>query len=207
MIDLYQITAAIIIVATIYLIYYCWKYSLYNVSRVKSTVDGEYYYISRAHPNRQEAADFMADIAQTIHKMIKHLKENIHENHPYYEKTQFLLSNYNPDVLIESSPHNIRKYTSYLENKGQRFAICLRKRNKRTNFEERNLTIFVILHEISHAFSLDYGHNKEFWRNFRFMLQEAVKIGIYQPVDYSKQNSLYCGLLLSSNPMYATDLD
>jgi len=205
--DLYQISAAIIIIATIYLIYYCWKYSLYNVSRVKSTVDGEYYYINRSHPNRQEAADFMADIAQTIHTMIKHLKENIHEGHPFYEKTQFLLSNYNPDVLIESSPHNIRKFTSYLENKGERFAICLRRRTRRATFEERNLTIFVILHEISHAFSFNYGHDKEFWRNFRFMLQEAVKIGIYHAEDYSKTPKVYCGLAISSNPLYATDLD
>ena len=32
---------------------------------------------------------------------------------------------------------------------------------------------------------------KEFWDNFKFILQNAVKIKIYNPVDYKKENQNY----------------
>ena len=31
-------------------------------------------------------------------------------------------------------------------------------------------------------------HTEEFWKNFKFLLEEAVGIGIYKPVDYKKNN-------------------
>ena len=28
------------------------------------------------------------------------------------------------------------------------------------------------------------GHKKDFWENFKFLLKNAVTMGIYKPVDY-----------------------
>ena len=46
------------------------------------------------------------------------------------------------------------------------------------------------------------GHNTEFWNNFKFLLDHAVKIGIYKPVDYKKKNVSYCSMELTDNPYY-----
>ena len=39
--------------------------------------------------------------------------------------------------------------------------------------------------------------------NFRFLLREAVAMGYYNPVDYSKNPFLYCGKVrVTNNPYY-----
>ena len=46
------------------------------------------------------------------------------------------------------------------------------------------------------------GHTKEFWQNFKFLLKNAVKIGIYKPVDYKNKPKNYCGMKITDNPYY-----
>ena len=46
------------------------------------------------------------------------------------------------------------------------------------------------------------GHTKEFWQNFKFLLKDAVKMGIYKPVDYKKKPKSYCGMNITDNPYY-----
>ena len=46
------------------------------------------------------------------------------------------------------------------------------------------------------------GHTKEFWQNFKFLLKDAAKMGIYKPVDYKKKPKSYCGLNITDNPYY-----
>jgi hypothetical protein len=46
------------------------------------------------------------------------------------------------------------------------------------------------------------GHKQEFWKNFKFMLQEAEDAGVYSPEDYKKENKSYCGMVISDNPYY-----
>ncbi|HAF76958.1 MAG TPA: hypothetical protein DCG42_06505 [Maribacter sp.] len=62
--------------------------------------------------------------------------------------------------------------------------------------------MFVALHELAHIASKSIGHTKEFWDNFKFILQNAVKIKIYNPVDYKKENKNYCGMKITDNPLY-----
>ena len=65
-----------------------------------------------------------------------------------------------------------------------------------------NTIIFVAIHEIAHTMTKSIGHKEEFWKNFKFLLQEAVKIGIYKPVDYKKKNKHYCGMDITDNPYF-----
>jgi hypothetical protein len=46
------------------------------------------------------------------------------------------------------------------------------------------------------------GHVDEFWQNFKFLLQNAEKINIYQPIDYKTKPQSYCGMTISDNPYY-----
>ena len=43
------------------------------------------------------------------------------------------------------------------------------------------------------------GHKKEFWENFKFILKNAVSMGIYEPKDYKKPQK-YCGMTITDNP-------
>ena len=62
--------------------------------------------------------------------------------------------------------------------------------------------MFVALHEISHIATKSIGHKQEFWDNFKFILEEAVEIKIYKPVDYKKKPISYCSLNITDNPYF-----
>jgi hypothetical protein len=45
------------------------------------------------------------------------------------------------------------------------------------------------------------GHTQEFWTNFRRLLHDAVKIGIYSSVNYAQKPTPYCGMVISDSPI------
>ena len=61
--------------------------------------------------------------------------------------------------------------------------------------------MFVTIHELSHIMTEDTGHTTRFWANMKYLLEESSKIGIYNPVDYSKNPVMYCGTKINSTPM------
>ena len=46
------------------------------------------------------------------------------------------------------------------------------------------------------------GHTKEFGKTLSLLLKNAVKIGIYKPIDYKKNQKNYCGMKITDNPYY-----
>ena len=46
------------------------------------------------------------------------------------------------------------------------------------------------------------GHKQVFWQNFKYLLQNAYKAGIYDPIDYKKNPQQYCGMDINDNPYY-----
>jgi hypothetical protein len=116
-------------------------------------------------------------------------------------------SNYRPLNVRENVPSVFNKDTSYTINKGDVFSLCLRFVSDKDNFHDFNTIMFVALHELSHLFSETYGHNKEFWTNFKFILQQAIGINVYTPLNYKYNKTPYCGIMITYNPFYDTQLE
>lgn len=123
------------------------------------------------------------------------------------QRIEQLLQRYDENSIREISPLNPEGNTSYAENK-RRLVFCLRDRaaNVRGEHElvEENLLMFVNLHELAHIMNDRWGHGPEsnFWPLFKFLLQEAVKIGIYEPENYALRPRMYCGLEISHSPLF-----
>lgn len=124
------------------------------------------------------------------------------------ERVNQLIKNYESENISEISPLNSKGNTSYTENK-KHLVLCLRKKqadnNGLYNLHDINTMMFVVIHELAHMMNNGFGHTdgpRGFWALFRFMLENAVEAGIYIPVDYSKHPIVYCGLLLSYNPLF-----
>ena len=66
---------------------------------------------------------------------------------------------------------------------------------------DKNLIMFVIIHELAHLASDTYGHNEEFMRNFRFLLQNALDMGYYQYINFMRSPKEYCGMQITSSPL------
>ena len=93
--------------------------------------------------------------------------------------------------------------TSYSENKGQKIVVCLRDKTKAPHYPiiEENTIMFVMLHEMAHLMTETIGHTAEFWANFKRILHDGVKVGIYSPVNYARQPTPYCGMTITDSPI------
>ena len=176
-----------------------------DVIRVKSTLDGEVYLV-RKLPNPEEAANLLAGYKQDIIKLSEKLKDKYIDNadkksEDYaYRKNgvERLLNNFKVNIS-ESDPYHI--YKSYMINKGESLHLCLRHTQDRGyEFNDRNLVIFTICHELAHVCNITLQHPPEFWSWMQVLLVAAEEIGMYHPVDYSKYPKEYCGMTISSTP-------
>ena len=160
-----------------------------------SNVDGNTYCV-RERAKLELAADRLANVNVRMKKIIKHCNSKYkNENN-----VKRLVKGYNPKKIYEILPTS--KYTAYSENKGEKLAFCLDTEKTKGKLIDLNTLTFVALHELAHVATLSVGHTEEFWNNFKFLLQESKKIGIYDPVNYKKKPIRYCGMTIDDNPYY-----
>ena len=105
---------------------------------------------------------------------------------------------FDPDHITENIPGSM--YVAYSVNKGEELSICIREKDTE-KFLDSNTVLFVAIHELAHIMSESTGHTEEFWDNMKYLLEEASKQGIYNPVDYSKNPTDYCGTEINSTPL------
>jgi len=166
----------------------------FNLKCVVSTKDGKTYCV-RDTAKLQESANLLAEVTMKMKDMVAYMKQT----YPKDERVQRLVKNFNPKRVVETLPTS--EYTAYSENKGQKLAFCLREKKEEMKLIDLNTLTFVALHELTHLMTTSVGHHPDFWEAFKFMLENAVEIGLYEPVDYSKKPQEYCGMRISDNPL------
>jgi len=169
---------------------------VFNLRCIVSTVDGKKYCV-RERKNIQKASNLLARITEKI----EYLVENTGQRYPNRENVKRLVENFNPKTIKETLPTS--EYTAYSENKGEKLAFCLnKKKGDDDNLIDANTLMFVATHEIAHVMTKSVGHTEEFWNNFKFLLENAVELKLYTPVDYKKEPEGYCGMNITDNPYY-----
>jgi hypothetical protein len=163
---------------------------------VISTVDGNKYCV-RDRKQVDQAADLLASVVEKCKKLV----EYVFEKYPTQDNVLRLHEGFNPQKIMETLPTS--EHTAYSENKGEKLAFCLNKKNEDNSvLIDENTLMFVALHELSHIATKSIGHKSEFWENFRFLLTEAKAAGLHNPQDYKKSPQEYCGMKISDNPYY-----
>lgn len=170
---------------------------MFHLQCIVSTVDGNKYCV-RERKNMKKAANLLANTTEKMKSLVEHLSAT----YPNNETCILLKKNFNPKKIKEILPTS--EYTAYSENKGEKIAFCLNKDGKENvdNLIDQNTLMFVALHELSHLCTKSIGHTDEFWSNFKFILIEAQKVGIYNPVDYKNKETNYCGMPINDNPYF-----
>ena len=167
----------------------------FQLKCILSNVDGKSYCV-RERNKLQLVADLLAQITQNMKKLVKYLGEK----YPERENVKRLVKNFNPRKISETLPTS--KYTAYSENKGEKLAFCTTTTKKGNRLIDKNTLMFVALHELAHIATKSVGHTTEFWQNFKFLIENAKNINIYNPVDYKKAPKEYCGMTISDSPYY-----
>ena len=165
-----------------------------ELTYVKSTVDDRKYLV-RNLPDKQEAANLIATVRGNLVKLAQELKKK-NEGNIDIER---MINNFNPNNIVESEKNS--KYTSYSINKGEKTVYCMRSRDDKNELVKLNTMMFVALHELAHTMSKSIGHTKEFWDNFRILLRNAIKLKIYNRVNYNEKPVKYCGVDITDDPM------
>lgn len=164
-----------------------------NVTYVRSDVNAERYLV-RDDENKQAAADMLGSIWTDMCKLRDHLYKNKKQNKVMEKHIEQLNRRMQNSVISESDINSV--YTSYTVNKGEEIVFCIRSRanGTRGDIHDKNLLMYVAIHEMAHVGCPEEGHTPLFTRIFEFFASEAVKIGIYKYDDYYENPVEYCGM-------------
>ncbi len=173
------------------IVYFYLKKYYGEVEYVVSKIDGKRYLV-RKLPDSQKAADLLAELCANSATLIKHLVAKYPDN----SSAQRLYTNFDSNDISEGSPES--GYTSYSINKSS-IILCLRQKDVKNTFADKNVIRYVLYHELAHLMTESIGHTKEFWDNFKFLLEEAIEIGVYEKIDFNANPQPYCGIKVTSS--------
>ena len=188
----------LIIIITVFIlglsIYMYFENKSNDLVYVKSKLDNKDYLVQR-FPDSDKAAILISKTRHNLDKLVNYCYKK-------YKTAAIkrLKSKFNSDSIVEVGKGS--KYTSYSINKGEKIVLCLRSRDGNNKLIDENTLMFVAIHELAHIMTFSIGHTEEFWDNFRFLLRNAIQLKIYKDVDYNKYPQKYCGITVTSNPLY-----
>jgi hypothetical protein len=172
--------------------------SSYPTIQVISTVDGKSYKV-RDLPDKQYAADLMA----TIRIRLTTLCDALEKKYPDKAQVKHMVANFRSDParFVEATPSE--EHTSSTVNKGESIHMCLRQRQGGDeSLVDKNVLMFVALHELGHVCTESVGHGSDFWNNFGWLLREAEALQLYQYTDFAAHPVPYCGVQITDSPRY-----
>lgn len=170
------------------------------------------------YPNSDAAAALLSNTYTKILIFLRHLKRKYHiseteeevaacSDHAAisstrkYKAAYNILTRFDPDTIKENYP-GIKSGTSFTLEKGKAMYLCVRQVPDATSLVDKDVLLFVVLHEIAHIGAYDeWQHGLKFWSTFKFLLQEAVEAGIYHPANYAELQPRYCSMTITYQPL------
>ena len=177
--------------------------SYVNTVAVKSTKDDKYYQV-QDNMDKKDAANTLAflkksmqDFTNALHDRIVYYNGDFTNDGDIYRKAilRFYNTIHSTDIS-ENIPMSV--YTSYSINKGEKIVFCLRDKEK-NELHDKNLLMYVALHEMAHIGCIEYNHTPLFKKIFAFLVKEATKMGYYKHIPFSDVNSNYCGMVIKQS--------
>ena len=169
----------------------------FQLKCIISDVDGNRYCV-RERAKLELVADQLAHTTNNMKAVVQKCKEKYGDK----DNVKRLVDGFNPKKIYEILPTS--EYTAYSENKGEKIAFCVEteKENGKGYLVDINTMTYVALHELAHVMTVSIGHTEEFWSNYKFLLEVAASMNIYQPIDYKKKPVRYCGINITDNPYF-----
>jgi len=154
----------------------------YQLYEVQSDINNKKYFIHKSVDtlNDVKKANKLANLDEKVKKLISSLSDDDERK-----------------KLLQAAPLNFQerqdsKDIGYTINKGDKIGLCIG--------DDDNALFFVTLHELSHIVTKEYGHPKEFWNNFEFLIKKAVEADLYKYKDYNENPINYCNTKISYTP-------
>lgn len=130
-------------------------------------------------------------IIKNLLKIKKYLVNNIDRYPKYKPYILNIDSKFDENTLIKETTND--DFTAYTVNKGDTMSFCL---NSKINnkIHDINILMYVAIHELAHIASTDIGHTDLFHELNDFLLDIAIKLNVYNFINYSNFTTEYCGI-------------
>jgi hypothetical protein len=171
---------------------------LFYISRKKvySQSCGLYFsvYKSKDATHDAQASELLCEVHKRTVKLIEHIGRKYGQTSETYTR---LKKYYQYTDLTEAAKsETINKTMGPLD----KIYLCIE--SKAGILYDINTIMFVQIHELTHVsipnFS-DTDHPEFFWDKNRQMIKDAIEAGIYSYVDYEKNPTEYCGMMINVN--------
>jgi len=175
----------IVVVFTIILIFLCMKSKYICENGVCYSVD-----------RNQHAESFrvLNSIDNDIKKLLMLVLNESDCPHNIKTKIPYAINN----TTISENVHKIMGSTSFTVDKRDVY-LCLKNDNGK--YYDKNLILLVTIHEYSHVLCNSQDHTAEFKKINKYLLEKSIKYGMYKPINFEKNNTEYCGMVLKHNPI------
>ena len=187
-----ELTLLMICILTVFFYMNFLRQKLY-LEKIRASNGNEY--LVRNLPDKNEAANKLGSISDSLKNLVNGLNENDDKKGEYIKQ---LKESFNPEYITENIPGSV--YVAYSVNKGEELSLCIREKDTE-KFIDDNTIIFVAIHELAHIMTPETGHTPLFWDNMKYLLEKASSQGIYMPINYSESPVEYCGMDINSTPM------
>lgn len=154
-----------------------------------SSITGKQYMVRRA-PDAQQMADRLA----MLELRMRSLLDGASRMMPDDPRIKTILRKWDGTLSEVSAADEV----AFSVDKSS-IHICLR--NAQGEIEDVNSSMFVLIHELAHVATRDYGHSPEFWANMRFLLELAEQLGVYRYENYDRSTTTFCGHPLGASPL------
>ena len=163
----------------------------------RSTVMKESHVTGKAYLVKNQKGS--SDVADRLAELESHARRFLHAAKALYpddDRLSNIQERWN-GTLSETPEH--AKDVAYSISKKSIF-ICVRAKDGET-IADFNTCIFVLLHELAHVATNDWGHTRQFWKNMQFLLEAAESTGFYTYQNFTERRETYCGRELTVSPL------
>ena len=191
------------------------KYETYKMMSehrsVRSTTDGEMYYVVKGGPE-QEVANLLARVRNVAYDIIMHTR-NMLKDTTLSNANRIAIQNLvrrhgrRDSIKVHELDAHSNKAIAYNIDKGQAIFLCCRDEYGKVSRDE--LVLYVLLHEIAHSMIDEFDENANgftlhsplFKRNEAFLYSIAHSMRLLSPSMIPGQT--HCGIILP-DPNVAT---
>lgn len=160
-----------------------------TMTTVRSNVTGKEYTVKRS-PDSQQMADRLATLEKLLHRLLDGAASLLPGN-PRIAAIRRRWDGTLAEVeAADEVAFSVDKTSIH---------VCLRTPSGA--IENVNTSMFVLIHELAHVATADYGHSPEFWANMRFLLELAERLGLYTYENYDPTATTFCGHPLGASPL------
>jgi len=148
---------------------------------------GNMYFVKNLHDNRR-----VCDHLEALTERVKRFIVLARQRDPQDPRLRRIEKRWTGELSeVENPAHNV----AYSLGKT---GIHLCVREKSGELARVNACMYVLLHELAHVATPEYGHTAAFWTNMKYLLEMAEAVGVY---THDEEPAMLCGKPLVESPM------